>query len=528
MLDLRLTNGIIHTMNPDRPYAHALGIWRGQLVGVDEAITGLPAHHEVNLAGATVLPGFIDAHVHLAWTGLAARATSVAPCREVDAVLAVIHQAAQRARPADWVDVADYDQRPLGRDLTAAELDTAGGGRKVLVAHRSGHSCVVSTAVLDLLPAGTRHRHGVLSESGMAAVRAARMPYSLRELTDAIETAARGCLTEGITAAAEAGIGGGLIAHSAIELAAYQRARDAHRLPLRMRLMVAADLLREVAAHPDDGLQHGIDLGLRTGLGDDWLAIGALKVFTDGGMMPRTAALSAPYTGLDHSGELFADPAELTSTIVAGHLADWQLAIHAIGDRAVDVALEALATAQRLRPRPDARHRIEHAGLVRPDQLPRFARCGATAVIQPAFLWSFGDDYAALMGPGRAEWLYRGRAFHAHGIPLAGSSDRPVTIGAPLRAIQFMVERRSHSGQVIGAGEAITVDEALRAYTIGAARACRWEKTLGSIAPGKHADLVVLADDPYRVPPARIGGIEVVATFCAGEPVHGAAALELG
>lgn len=528
MLDLRLSNGTIHTMDRARPRARSVGLWRGLIVGLDEAIADLPADHEVDLAGATVLPGFVDAHVHLAWAGLAARTPSVAAERDVAGVLSVIRRAASRAAPGAWVDIAGYDQRPLGRDLTAAELDAASDGRKVLVAHRSGHACVVSTAVLDLLPPGTTHRAGLLAESGMAAVRAARMPYPLSELTDAIETAARHCLSEGVTAAAEAGIGGGLIAHSAVELAAYQRAHDAHRLPLRMRLMVASDLLREVAAHPEDGLRHGIDLGLRTGLGDDRLAIGALKVFTDGGMMPRTAALTAPYAGLDHGGELFADPAELTATIVAGHLADWQLAIHAIGDRAVDVALAALTEAQRRRPRPHARHRIEHAGLVRPDQLPHFARCGATAVVQPAFLWSFGDDYAELMGPGRADWLYRGRAFRAHGVPLAGSSDRPVTVGAPLRAIQFMVERRSRSGREIGAGEALSVDEALRAHTIDAARACHWEDTLGSIAPGKHADLVVLADDPYRVAPERLADIEVVTTFSAGTAVHGGGRLGLG
>ncbi len=130
--------------------------------------------------------------------------------------------------------------------------------------------------------------------------------------------------------------------------------------------------------------------------------MGALKVFTDGGMMARTAALTAPYEGLGHAGQLQDDPEVLTDTIVDGHLAGWQLAVHAIGDRAADVALDALERAQRLRPRPDARHRVEHAGLIRPDQLPRFARLGVRAVVQPNFLRYFGDDYAAIMGEERA------------------------------------------------------------------------------------------------------------------------------
>lgn len=280
--------------------------------------------------------------------------------------------------------------------------------------------------------------------------------------------------------------------------------------------MVAADRLHPVTAHEDDGIPRAIDLGLRTGLGDDWLSVGALKVYTDGGMMARTAALSSPYQGLDTAGQLQEDPELLTRTIVDGHLAGWQLAVHAIGDRAADVAIGALEEAQRLRPRPGARHRIEHAGLIRPDQLPRLAALGATAVVQPNFLRYFGDDYASIMGEERAPWLYRGRGFLEHGIRLVGSSDRPVTDGSPLRAIQFMVERASLSGQLIGPDEGVTVDEALRAYTVDGAWACRWEDSVGSLTPGRRADVVVLGDDPTSVDSSRIGDIEVVATLVDG------------
>lgn len=255
---------------------------------------------------------------------------------------------------------------------------------------------------------------------------------------------------------------------------------------------------------------------MRTGFGDEWLSLGALKIYTDGGMMARTAALTAPYVGLDHTGELQDDPERLLDLIVDGHLAGWQLAVHAIGDRAADLALEGLERAQRLRPRPDARHRIEHAGLIRPDQLPRFARLGVSAVVQPAFLYSFGDDYAAVMGEERAPWMYRGRGFLDHGVTLVGSSDRPVTDGAPLRAVQFMVERASSSGLSVGPDEAVTVEEALRAYTVAGAYACRWEDSAGSLVAGKRADFVVLGDDPRSVDPSRIAGIEIVATFVDG------------
>ncbi|WP_175410492.1 amidohydrolase [Streptomyces sp. TRM64462] len=517
MLCTRLTNAHIITMDPDHPVAHDLGIWRGRVVGLDEAVTALPAREVVDLQGATVLPGFIDSHVHLAWTGLKAMTPSVAPCERVEDVLAVVAEAASRQGPAGaWVDIGGYDQRALGRHLTAAELDRVSPGRKVFLMHDSGHACVVNSAVLDLLPADVPHEDGFLAESAMTAARNLRLPYAQSEIADAVEHAGRACLAEGVTACAEGGIGGGLLGHSPVELGAYQLLRDQGRLPLRVQLMAAGDTLRPLPAHRDDGIPRALDLGLRTGFGDDWLSVGALKIYTDGGMMARTAALTAPYEGMTHTGELQDDPETLAQLIVDGHLAGWQLAVHAIGDRAADLALDALERAQRLRPRPDARHRIEHAGLVRPDQLPRFARLGVSAVVQPNFLRYFGDDYAAIMGEERAPWMYRGRGFLDHGVTLVGSSDRPVTDGSPLRAIQFMVERTSVSGQAIGPGEGITVDEALHAYTVAGAYASRWEDSAGTLSPGKRADLVVLGDDPRRVEPSRIGSIEVVATFVEG------------
>ena len=522
MLDVRLVNANVVTMDPAHPVAREVGLWRGRIVGVDGAVSALPARQVVDLQRATVLPGFIDAHTHLAWTGLGARTPSVAPCARIEDVLATIEQAALAAPVGAWVDVVGYDQRPLGRHLTATELDRVSAGRRIFLMHNSGHACVVNSVVLDLLPDGVTHDNGYLAEQGAAAVRALRGPYPVDDLVDAIETAGRTCLAEGVTAAAEAGIGGGLVSHSPVELAAYLEAREQGRLPFRVQLMVAAAALRPVVAHATDAIPRALDLGVRTGLGGDWLSIGALKVFTDGGMMARTAALTSPYVGLDHSGQFYDDPDVLASQILDGHLAGWQLAVHAIGDRAVDVALDALDRAHRARPRPHARHRIEHAGLVRPDQLARFVQLGVTAVVQPNFLVYSGDDYAAIMGEERMPWLYRGRGFLDHGVRLVGSSDRPVTAGAPLRAIQFMVERTSESGRVVGADEAITVDEALRAYTVDAAHACHWEETLGSIASGRHADLVVLADDPRRVDPARIGAIEIVSTLVAGAVAHGA------
>jgi predicted amidohydrolase YtcJ len=142
-------------------------------------------------------------------------------------------------------------------------------------------------------------------------------------------------------------------------------------------------------------------------------------------------------------------------------------------------------------------------------------------VIQPEFLWHNGDDYARVLGEPRAHWQYRGRALLDAGVPIVGSSDRPVVTGAPLQAIQFMVERRSSTGSVVGPDEAITVDEALYAYTMAGAHALGRENELGSISPRKWADLVVLDRDPHDSPAARIGDIAVLGTYVGGRRVYG-------
>jgi predicted amidohydrolase YtcJ len=538
-LDLRIDNADVVTMDPAHPVAGSIGVWNGLVAALDGDAAALPADRVVDAGGATVLPGFVDAHTHLCWAGLEAGATDISAASSIDEALALISSAAGGAPDGAWVDVAGYDQRALGRHLTATDLDRVGRGRPVYVQHRSGHVCVVSSDVLAQLPDGylvpgrdgvdigpDGRPTGVLAEAAMLGVRDLRVPYALTTIVDALERTARVCLAQGVTMCAEAGIGTGLLGHSPVELAAYQTAVEQGRLPVRAQVMVASDGLHDVIAHAADGQRRGVDLGLRTGLGDSRLSIGALKIYTDGGMMARTAALTEPYlsgSGVPGSnrGLLQREAAELVGTMVDGHAAGWQLAVHAIGDRALDVALDGIERAQRARPRPDARHRVEHAGLVRPDQLRRMAALRVTAVIQPTFLHAYGDDYAAVLGPERAGFLYRGRSFLDAGVRIAGSSDRPVADGAPLRAIAFMVDRRSSSGQVIGPGEELTVTEALEAYTVHSAWACGSEQWVGSITPGKQADFVVLAEDPRRVPPDRIPDIDIRATVVGGEVAYG-------
>ena len=530
ILDVKFVRGRIVTMDPARPVAGVIGVWRGLVVGLDEHVADLAADRVVDLDGATVLPGFVDAHNHLAWAGRASGTVDISACRRVDEI---VDQLRKVDVPGVWLEVDGYDYRVLDRKLTAADLDLVSRDRRVYVQDLSGHACVVNSYVLAELPAevlapgapgvefGPDGRPtGGLAEGAQTAVRTLRLPYSVEEIAGHLRLGAQQCLAQGVTMAAEAGVAGGLIGSSPLEVAAYQR----DPLPLRVQLMVSADLLHPVAGHEDDGIPRAIDLGLRSGFGGDRLSIGGLKIFTDGGMMARTAALTTPYvTG--GVGQLQDDPKLMTAAILDGHAAGWQLAVHAIGDRAIDFALNTIAEAQRRVPRPNARHRIEHCGLVRPDQLDPIAELNVIPVVQPTFLWSNGDDYSAVMGEERAPWMYRGRAFLDRGITVAGSSDRPVADGAPLRAIQFMVERLSSGGNPVGPDEAVTVEEAITAYTLGAAYACNAEDKLGSITPGKLADFVVLGDDPRTHEVSRINKIPILATVVGGDFVHDPAGL---
>src|SRR5262249_42112425 len=167
----------------------------------------------------------------------------------------------------------------------------------------------------------------------------------------------------------------------------------------------------DLAAHPDDDLELGLDLGIRTGFGDDWLRIGAMKIFTDGSLVGLTAAMYDDFAGqAGNCGYFQSGVDELVATIIAAHQSGWQVAAHAIGDRAIDLALEAYALAQRRYPRADARHRIEHFGVSQPSQVARAAELGVIAVPQGRFASELGDGMLSAVGPDREEWLYRQRS----------------------------------------------------------------------------------------------------------------------
>ncbi|PRY37886.1 amidohydrolase [Umezawaea tangerina] len=519
--DLLLTNADVVTL--DGPDVRSVAILGDRVVALED----VPAKEVVDLDGATVVPGFHDAHNHMAWFGLTLSEVDLR-VSDLDALYRAVQEKAATVAPGEWLVGAGYDQNKIGGHPTRAELDRVAPGRKVWLKHTSGHMCVVNTPVLEELGIASGPVEvvggvvdtatGMLQEQAQQLVNSLVLPYSVDTLVDAIDRAGRQYLAEGITSCVEAGIGGGWIGKSPVEVAAYQAARDRGLLHVRVELMVAVDALRELSAHPDDGLSLGLDLGIRTGFGDDWLRIGPVKVFSDGSLIGHTSAMCQDFADTPgERGYLQGEAADLTETIIAAHRSGWRVATHAIGDAAIDLVLDAYETAARDHPRPSPRHRIEHFGVARPDQVRRAAELGVVPVPQGRFVNEIGDGMVTALGPERVKWAYRHRTLLDAGLVVPGSSDRPVVRGAPLLGMHDMVNQLTSSGASFNPDEAVTGREALRAYTLGSAHASHQEHLKGTITPGKLADLVVLSANPTTVDPGRIKDVEVLRTMIGGE-----------
>ena len=488
----------------------------GRIVGVYDGEPDVTAKDVIDLRGLTLIPGFHDAHNHMIGFGLSLTEVDLRTGSQ-DELYARVAAKAATTPEGEWVIGSGYDQTRTGAHPHRDALDAIAPNHRVWLKHTSSHMCVVNSLVLADLGIGetvpqvdggrvatdTAGRPtGLLEERAQELVGNLTHPYPLATLTDAVDAAGRRYLAEGITSVTEAGVGGGWIGQSPVELAAYVNARDQGRLHVRVELMVISDAFHPLGAHPSDGIETGIDLGLRTGFGDDWLRLGPMKIFTDGSLVGRTAAMSAPFEGdPGNSGYLQADADQLTEMIVEAHRAGWRVAAHAIGDRAIDLALDAFADAADQYPRVRPRHRIEHFAAARPDQVARAAKLGVVAVGQGRFASELGDGMLAAVGAARAAWLYRQRSLLDAGLVLPGSSDRPVASGAPLLGIHDMVNRRTATGAPFNVAEAISPAEALRAYTWGSAYAAKQERVKGSISPGKLADFTVLSEDPTAVAP---------------------------
>lgn len=528
--DFVVRGGQILTLDRDNTVAQALAALHGRIVAVgsNQEVSDLigPRTQVLDLAGETVIPGFHDAHCHILLFGLSLVEVNARPATTIAEVVAAVTGHVRKTPPGKWVRGGGYNENKLAerRHPTRHDLDPVSPHHPVWLVHISGHMGVANSRALELAgitrdtsdPEGghiARDEHGeptgLLQETAQELVKRVLPPYTLEETKAALAAAGGRMAAEGITSAQDAWAG--WIAPE--EFRAYQEAVVEGLLPQRVWLMVDVERLRIGDTRFD------FAFGLHTGFGNERLCLGAIKIFNDGSLIGRTAAMSQPYVDPpDTKGFLVKSEETICEQVRLAHAGGWQVAMHAIGDRAVEVALDAIEAAMG----PEARRyrpRVEHCGVLRPDLIERIRRLGAVIVTQPRFIYELGDGFRAALGEERLRLTYPLASLR--GLPVAFSSDRPVVDGAPLRGIQAAVTQRTARGTPYMPQESISVEEALRWYTLGAAYSAFAEKELGSLEVGKWADLVVLAADPRQMKPERISEIQVLATVVGGEVIWG-------
>jgi predicted amidohydrolase YtcJ len=440
---------------------------------------------------------------------------------------AVRKEAARRPR-GGWIVGRGWDQErwPERRMPTRADLDAAAPGHPVWLVRVCGHVGAANSLALRLAGVGTATADppggaidrgpggepaGTLRERAMALVACSVPRPDAAERARLLERALRSCLALGITQVQtdDAGSAGGFEE----ALALYRGVAGPNGVPVRVTLMIPAGAF--AGAHA---------AGVRTGWGDRWLRAGHVKVFADGSLGARTALLREPYADDPASrGIAVHPPGELAAIVRQVHGAGSQLGIHAIGDGASHLALDAIAAAQRERPRADHRHRLIHCQVTGPDTLRAYRAAGIVADVQPAFVGSDWPWVEGRLGSARAATSYAWGSLARLGVPCCGGSDCPIEPLDPMRGIACAVTRRDEDGRPPEGflpGERLSVAQALGLVTDGAARATFEEGFRGALAPGLAGDVTVLDRDPFTVAPDELRGLRAVATIVDGRVVH--------
>ena len=520
-----IRNANIITIDPRRPRAQALAISHGRFVAVgdNDSVTRLsgPNTKVLDLTGKTVLPGFIDAHIHVLSSGI--RHVMAADCdlRSIAAIQDALRDQADTIPAGQWVQGFKFDDTKTteSRFLYREDLDAVSINHPIMVAHRAGHIYYLNSRALEAAgfhnetpdpPGGrlgrdatTGELNGVVYERAIEPVQDGLIPSDTPEVCR--QGLKRICqmLTEaGLTSVHDARVTGD-------QLTTYQEGKDNGELTLRVYALMH---------HPHFPALR--ETGVKTGFGDSRLRLGGIKMVADGAIAARTAYLSKPYVGSpDDFGILAMTAEETENQVMDMHRAGFQVCIHANGDLAIDMVLTAYEKAQAAFPRANARHRIEHCTLVDPELLRRMKALGCVATPFCTYVYHHGEKMR-FYGEERLQWMFAQRSFLDNGVVSTGATDYPPGPFQPLLGIQSCVTRTDSSGRLWGPNQKISVEEALKIYTINGAYASFEEDTKGSIEVGKLADLVVLGQDPTRVDPMGIKDIPVERTIVGGKTVY--------
>jgi predicted amidohydrolase YtcJ len=532
--DLILYNGNIWTVNPQQPRAQALAISGGRFlaVGSNDEVLAFAAGlaRKIDLGGQFAMPGFIDAHSHPAEAGLDHLRMVDCDLRSIAAIQAALRERAAQTPPGQWVLGFKYDDTKTsdGRPLTREDLDTVVPDHPVFVEHRGGHTAWVNSLALKIAkvdedtpdpaggkydhdPAGGKYDHdpassrltGHIRETAKQAFEAL-IPsnFTRDDRREGVKLISKMMSRTGITSVTDA-------EGTPDDLRAYQDAREKGDLSVRIYCHIYCGFIDQMLA-----------AGIRTGLGDEWVRVGAQKMICDGSISERTARLSQPYIGRPNDfGILVTDEEHLYSLARKAHEAGWQLGTHANGDVAIDITLRVYERLQREMPRRDPRYRLEHCTVVNDSLVERIGALGAIPLPFSTYVYYHGEKMKEY-GPERLNNMFALRSFIDADIRPTQASDYPPGPFEPMMALQSEVTRADMKGNVWGPKQKITVEEAIRVGTMNGAYASYEENLKGSIEPGKLADLVILGKDPFKTDPSQLINIPIERTMVSGKWVY--------
>lgn len=537
--DSVITGGRFYTMDSRSSVCEAVAIRDGRFVAVGDAetVSALvgPDTEETDLGGACVLPGLIDTHMHLDLLGADLWSLGFEGAATISQALDRIAGRARDIPDGEWIRGALWhpvSQLAEKRYLTRDELDRAAPDNPVFLP--VGHFCLVNSVALeragidDTTPdpdGGTIHRDANGRCTGLLEERAEELVFraipawtdSDREaqLLAAMKLANRHGLTSVVSAAVSPAI-----------FRAHQTLLARGEATLRTSCMFAPTGTLNPGMTLDEWETFFSRIGAMSDFGNDWLSYSGVKLQIDGGMTLGTALMRDGYPhDPSYKGVTVIEPDRFRALVAIANRFGWRVGVHAVGDAAIDLVLDAYEAASAERSIADRRFIVIHGSLIRPDQMERCLRLGVRVDAQSTFLLRKAGAVANYLGKPVADRAVPMRSMiNRMGLDLLGQgTDTPINDLDPFLNIAFMVTRRDVNGTVYGPGETITREEAVRLYTSAAARYAFMEDRLGSIEPGKLADLTTLSDDLFAVPEEKLGSLRATRTYVAGRLVHAAA-----
>ena len=531
--DLVLTNGRIYTVDVMRPLATSIAVRSGRIVFVGSDIEARAlagnATRIIDLKGNTVVPGLIDAHAHLLGLGTSLRRVDLVGATSYDEVVSRVVAWSKTVRPGEWILGRGWDQTrwPGAAFPTHEALSRALPNNPVALSRVDGHALLANAKAMELAgvtastaaPSGGRIMRaasgaptGVFVDNAEELIGKAIPASSAAEKRRAILAAIAECNRYGLVGIHDAG-------QDAATIQIYEELAREGRFDLRNYVMLS-DPGGTTAALRNSYLVRGPQSALHDGR----LWIRAIKLYSDGALGSRGAALLAPYSDEpSNSGLLVSEPQHIAAMAELGLARGFQINVHAIGDRGNRIALDAFESALRRNPRADHRFRVEHAQVISPEDIPRFARLGVIPSMQTTHQTSDMRWAEARVGPERIRGAYAWRALLNTGVVIPNGTDFPVEEVNPLLTFHAAVTRQDPAGTPAGGwfpDQKMTRDEALQSMTIWAAYAGFQESLMGSITPGKYADFVVLDRDIMRVPDDDLLKARVLSTWVGGKQVY--------